>query len=134
MNTPRTLLIEGWRSIPHSYAIINSFQCLEFLKEPNLTLRHRDIPYANPRWKDANRAFPQQAHDTIAAIPALGPNEKYDAVYRITYPYIVRSSDPRKALVYGTAEYRCIPSTYIVGGGPVGAALRNSSAIIVPRL
>jgi glycosyltransferase involved in cell wall biosynthesis len=131
MNAPRTLLVEGWRSIPHSYAIINSFQCLEFLKEPNLTLRHRDIPYANPNWKTARSAFAREAHNTIAAIPALAPTEKPDAVYRITFPYILGPSGAGRTLVYGTSEYRCIPSNYLAAGGPVGPALRNSSVIII---
>ena len=48
MNFPRTLIVEGWRAIPHSYAIVNTFQCLEFLKEPNLTLRHVDLPFYAP--------------------------------------------------------------------------------------
>ena len=44
MMPSRTLLVEGWRNIAHSYAIVNQFQCLELLKIPDLGLIHRDVP------------------------------------------------------------------------------------------
>jgi glycosyltransferase involved in cell wall biosynthesis len=39
------IIVEGWRFLPHSYAIANQFQLLEMLKYPNLEIFHKDIPY-----------------------------------------------------------------------------------------
>ncbi|MDW8201309.1 MAG: hypothetical protein RML75_08920 [Cyanobacteriota bacterium SKYGB_h_bin112] len=36
------LLVEGWRSLPHSYAVINQFQSMELLKHPEITNFHLD--------------------------------------------------------------------------------------------
>ena len=49
-STP-TLMIEGWRFIPHSFAVVNQFQCLQLLQYSGISLVHRDIPYANPNWR-----------------------------------------------------------------------------------
>ena len=55
-----TLLVEGWRDIPHSYAVANSFQCLEILKRPGVHLLHRDVPYILDTWRPT-RGVPKSA-------------------------------------------------------------------------
>ena len=47
---PRTLLIEGWRGINHSIALVNQYQILELLKFSGLTLYHHDLPFFFPHW------------------------------------------------------------------------------------
>lgn len=43
--------LEGWRFIPHSYSIVNQFQCLEMLKRPELEIFHQDVPYFARHWQ-----------------------------------------------------------------------------------
>ena len=34
----KNILIEGWRFIPHSYSVVNQFQCLELLKRADVQI------------------------------------------------------------------------------------------------
>jgi glycosyltransferase involved in cell wall biosynthesis len=131
MKSNRTLLVEGWRFIPHSYAIVNQFQCLQFLQEPNLVLRHRDVPYFNPGWRAMSGLFERSAEEAIGGIAGPGAGETPDAVLRITFPYNVSPSVSGRTVVFGTAECRCVPNRYITGGGSLADACRNCDALIV---
>jgi glycosyltransferase involved in cell wall biosynthesis len=131
MKSERTLLVEGWRFIPHSYAIVNQFQCLQFLQEPNLTLRHRDVPYFNPGWRATTGLFERAAEEAIGGIAGPAINETPDAVLRITFPYNVSSSVGKRTVVFGTAETRCVPVQYIAGHRSLAEACRSCDALIV---
>ena len=131
MTSPQTLLIEGWRFIPHSYAVVNQFQCLELLKEPNLTLRHRDVPYYNPNWRPVTGLFDGAAEEAIRGIAGPAAEQRADAVYRITFPYNLGPSIGRRTVVFGTAEFQCVPAGYIVGNRPLAEACRNCDALFV---
>ena len=48
----KTLCIEGWRGVNHSFAMVNQNQILEMLKLPGWEIYHRDAPYFLPHWKD----------------------------------------------------------------------------------
>ena len=37
MNETRDILLSGWRSIPHSYAVVSEYQCLELLRRARPT-------------------------------------------------------------------------------------------------
>ena len=41
----RTIIVEGWRFIPHSYAMVSQYLFLEFLDRPGIRILHRDLPY-----------------------------------------------------------------------------------------
>jgi glycosyltransferase involved in cell wall biosynthesis len=131
MKTRRTLLIEGWRFIPHSYAVVNQFQCLQFLLEPNLTVRHRDMPYYGSHWHAVTGLFDKPAEDAIASMAAPEESETPDAVYRITFPYNVSPSSASRTVVFGTSEFRCIPPSYITGNRPLIEACKTCDALIV---
>jgi glycosyltransferase involved in cell wall biosynthesis len=131
MKSDRMLLIEGWRFIPHSYAIVNQFQCLQFLKEPNLTVRHHDVPYFQPSWQATTGLFKSPDEEAIRGIAEPATGESPDAVLRITYPYNVSSSVGRRTVVFGTAELRCVPARYIASNVPLLDACRSCDALIV---
>jgi glycosyltransferase involved in cell wall biosynthesis len=131
MLTPRVLQVESWRAIPHSYSIVNQFQLLEFLKEPNLTLRHREIPFVNPQWKRIAGLFSPEAERAIAGISPPVAGEVPDAILRITFPYHVSPSHARRTVVFGTAEHRCVPDYYLTGKRSLAEACRQCDAILV---
>ena len=123
MEFTRTLLIEGWRHIPHSYAIANQFQCLEMLKIPWLRLVHRDMPYYLNHWRPITGMFPPEAEAAIHSLPSARDDTKADAVLRITAPYNFAPSKYQKTFVYGTAEFRCVTEKYILQKRPLGEVM-----------
>lgn len=100
------LLIESWRGVPHSYAVVNQRQCLEFLKRRNLLLRHRDLPYFDPAWKPSPDMFDAKDWQAISSIPTPSPDEHFDAAIRISYPYEVTASpQAERTFVFSTCEF-----------------------------
>ncbi len=85
----RTLLIEGWRGVNHSYALINQNQILRMAAVPGIKLFHRDLPFALPHWntKDHNPGFDTDAHTVLDALREPEPDEVPDALYRICSPF-----------------------------------------------
>jgi glycosyltransferase involved in cell wall biosynthesis len=128
---PRTLQIESWRGLPHSYAIVNQFQCLQLLRRPDLLLRHVDVPYFNPQWKPVRGLLPSQMENAIADIPPPSPGEIPDLVYRLGFPYSISPSPAKRTVVFGTAEFRCVPSRFITGGRTLLQACGECDAVIV---
>jgi len=125
-----SLLVEGWRFIPHSYAIVNQFQGLEIAARPDVRFAHRDVPHTD-RWKPVAGLFAPDQEQAIRAFPAPAPGERFDAVLRIAFPYDYRPSGARRTLVFGTAEWRDVPYLNVAGRVPLKAALECSDALVV---
>ena len=56
MNFSKNLLIEGWRGINHSFALINQYQIRELLKNDNFKIYFKDIPFPTPEWNKKNNS------------------------------------------------------------------------------
>lgn len=84
--SPVTLHVEGWRTISHSYALVNQFQCLHWLKSGACSLIHTDWPFLLSHWGKASNPAGFSDEDTrlLEALPTAGtPN----ALYRIYAPF-----------------------------------------------
>lgn len=125
-----SLLVEGWRFIPHSYAIVNQFQGLEMAARSGLRFAHRDVPHTD-RWKPVAGLFAPDQEQAIRAFPAPLPEERFDTVLRIAFPYDYRPSDARRTLVFGTAEWREVSYLNVTGRIPLRTALEGSDALVV---
>lgn len=84
----KNLLIEGWRGINHSFALVNQCQILELLKYDDLQIFHRDLPFAMSHWnsKTLDAGFSQTNRERIAALTEP-VNQPIDCVYRISSPF-----------------------------------------------
>jgi hypothetical protein len=82
------IIVEGWRFLPHSYAIANQFQLLEMLKYPNLEIFHKDIPFLDENWQPVAGLLDATAEAAIKNIPHPSASLKTaDATLRISEPY-----------------------------------------------
>ena len=101
------LLIEGWRGINHSYAMVNQYQLLELKKHP-VELYHHDAPFYKKNWSTSQNfcGFNSDAFQQIQSIPSLPPNIKADATYRISFPYNLTPAKSDRLFVFGTTEYQ----------------------------
>ena len=114
----KKLLIEGWRGINHSYAMVNQYQLLA-LREQNLKIFHNDLPFVSPEWNFNKNfcGFDEKAISYLASIPGLAKEEQADIVYRIGYPYRLQPSEAKKLYVFGTSEAQIITPDMIFGYG-----------------
>jgi glycosyltransferase involved in cell wall biosynthesis len=92
----RSLLIDGWRGVNHSLALVNQYQILEFMKIAGLKLSHRDMPFPFP-WQPSRNdpGFSNEAMQRIMALPEPALAD-IDAVYRICSPF--RADDVRAGI------------------------------------
>lgn len=127
----KSLLIEGWRGINHSYAMVNQYQLLE-LQKNNLDLYHHDIPFYRKEWNmnGNNCGFGSEAIKQILSIPRLSGDTLPDITYRIGFPYNLMPSKSQNLLVYGTSEYQMIDDQMVLMEGG-GVAYKNIPATII---
>jgi glycosyltransferase involved in cell wall biosynthesis len=105
------ILIEGWRFLPHSYALVNQWQMLSLKRQFNIEFKVRDVPYIQPNWKEIRGVLPREAETAIANFPMAEENENFDAVYRIGFPYDFEIADADRTAVFMTSEYQVLPPT-----------------------
>lgn len=129
------VLVSGWRSIPHSYAVVCQYQCLELLRRgAALRLFFQDLPYYNPSWQATEGLYSAQAEAALRAIPPLPADLRADAELRIEFPYdLLRPARAARTSVYGTAEFLSVPAGYIAERmGVAEAQKRNGFSILTP--
>jgi glycosyltransferase involved in cell wall biosynthesis len=81
------LLVEGWRGVNHSYALVNQYQLLEILQRPQWQVSHHDLPFAMAHWNRQNNGTGFNASD-MAALDGIAPHcgQTPDAILRVASP------------------------------------------------
>ena len=107
----KKILIEGWRYINQSYALVNQFQIQELIKYKNLEIYFFDVPYINPNWNknDNNSGFDN--NDFLKNLKVPDTNSNFDLIYRLSYPLNLNDGNSNKIFVYGTSEFQNLDRT-----------------------
>jgi glycosyltransferase involved in cell wall biosynthesis len=128
--TKKKILIEGWRDINHSYAMVNQYQLLE-MHRMGLDLQHLDLPFFKEEWNstDNDSGFEDSDKNKIASIQKANPQLIHDLTYRISYPYRFYPSQSEKLFVFGTSEYQNIDNCIYENGLQEG--IKNPSLTVV---
>lgn len=115
----RTLLVEGWRAISHSYAMVNQFQLLELAGMPDIDLYHRDAPFKFAHWKNTeiDPGFNAGHRRLLERIEACPPALRPDYVYRISSPFDLRPAAAGRLGVYVVTEFGLSPECFHADGG-----------------
>jgi len=124
------IIIEGWRFLPHSFATVNQFQCLEFLRRPHIQLYHRDAPYWNRNWQPVTGLLGAAEETALREIPSPPRNENGDVTFRCGCPFDFSSSSSRRTVTFATCEFgRLSPDA--VAAGSTEANLADPDITIV---
>jgi glycosyltransferase involved in cell wall biosynthesis len=127
----KNILIEGWRFIPHSYSVVNQFQCLELLKRADVQIYHKDIAYYQEAWQPITGLFNKPQELLLKAIPNVPSNNQIDTVFRITYPYDISDSEAHRTCVFGTSEFMQVPDNMLKSNSSLREAHSSSSCTII---
>lgn len=129
----RSLCVEGWRDLNHSYSLVNQWQLLELLRRP-LQLRHRDTAPFNPAWnaRSNGSGLPKELLDRIRQIPAPQAGEHFSAIYRISFPLNLLPGPADQVFVFGTPDYAHCDAGMFVGCTPAEASRRDDLSIVTP--
>lgn len=127
------IIVEGWRFVPHSFAIANQFQLLELLGRSNLELFHRDMPYFDPEWQPQRGLFTSPEEEALSRIPAPDANLVADAVLRMVMPYNLKPSAAKRTCVFATTEWGIVQKLMLqlMGVPAFWDAHHNSDTMIV---
>lgn len=127
------IIVEGWRFVPHSFAIVNQFQLLELLRRSNVELFHRDMPYFDPEWQPQRGLFAAAEEDALSRIPTPDATLPADVVLRMFMPYNLKPSTARRTCVFATTEWGIVQKLMLqlMGVPAFWDAHHNSDTIIV---
>jgi glycosyltransferase involved in cell wall biosynthesis len=122
------IIVEGWRFLPHSYAVVSQSLCLGLL-DRGVQLFHRDVKPYRPDWTPVRGLLPPADEARIAAIPPAPDDLAADAVFRCAFPYDLTPSPQGRTFVQMTAELGMVPDQ-CMAGEPLGRAHMCSDAVI----
>jgi glycosyltransferase involved in cell wall biosynthesis len=130
----KRIVIEGWRFLPHSYAIVNHWHCLELLKRPDVQLFHTDVPPALPAWRPGPGVLDAESEAKLATIPARPSDPAFtpDAVLRIGWPHwFHRDPSGCPTFVWGTTEFKNLEASAIGTRRPPAEELARMDCTII---
>ena len=113
------ILIEGWRGINHSYALVNQWQIKELVKSTNIFFK--DMPYLSEKWNSIQNdsGFDKNFKTTINNLNLPSTSQKIDITYRIASPYDLSADfNSKLAFVFGTCEYKFLQKEAYKNGIP----------------
>ena len=128
-----SILISGWRFIPHSYAVVSQFECLELLRRgPAVRLFFEDVPFFNPSWQPMTGMYSAEEDAALRSIPPPPGDLRADAELRCGYPCdLLRPARAERTIVFGTAELLCVPRSNVAGGVDIHEAQRRNDFTIL---
>jgi glycosyltransferase involved in cell wall biosynthesis len=130
--SPRRLLIEGWRFIPHSYAFVAQAHCLCIATRADVDLRFVDLPLYSEGWERARGVFSPAQEQILEEL--RGPEASFfpEATFTLRPEQPVFSA-PRsgRRFAFGTAEYRVLTEAN-AGGFRSAADVPETVDVITP--
>ena len=103
----KRLIVEGWRFLPHSYAIVNQWQLLALLRR-NIVLKVVDVPFYRRSWQAQAGLFEPAAEQALRSIEVAQPTESADVTLRVFSPFTFSPSRSRLTAVFATLEQQLI--------------------------
>ncbi len=125
-----TVVIEGWRFIPHSYALSTQYAALELLKQPDVRLYHTDLEYG-PNWKAIPGLFDPHDEEAIRNIPAPPEGLAPDVLIRAGFPHDFGPTSAKRLYVFGTTETGVMPPHHLKHGGDLATVMKTTGAHII---
>jgi glycosyltransferase involved in cell wall biosynthesis len=127
----KELVVEGWRFICHSYAIVNQWQLLALLRRNDVTLHIRDVPFYDPSWKRVHGLFAPAQEAVLAQLPMADVNTSPDTTLRISFPYNFSPIAQGRLAVFGTAEYGIVTPSYLNGSNDIARLAQNERFTVI---
>jgi glycosyltransferase involved in cell wall biosynthesis len=100
------LLIQGWRGVHHSFAMVNQHQILALARQGGFELFHHDVDFLMAHWTPSNldAGFDAARQALIASLTDL-PLNQADAVLRVAAPLAPPQPDAPPTLTFAVTEF-----------------------------
>lgn len=135
MNASRqTLVVEGWRGINHSFALVNQFQLLEMIRRQDTDLRHIDAPFHYPHWNRAVNGAGFHAADeaALSGIPLAQAGDVADWQFRIFSPVDLRPAQQGRRLAVFAVTECGLDAKYFAPGSDIAQFEASGGVIVTP--
>ena len=128
------ILIEGWRSINHSYALVNQWQIYELIKSSNISFK--DVSFSDKNWNSQRNdsGLRDNVKNIINKIPQPSDDIHYDITYRISSPFnFDKKFNSRVIFVFATSEYKNdLTKSNFINGDPINLGKEKKFFIHTP--
>ena len=124
----KTLIIEGWRFLAHSYALVNQWQLLSLSRRNDVHIKVIDAPFPIARWQRQPALFDERSQRILSAIELAGANERADATLRIISPFDFSRSASERTTVFGTCESQTIRKDQLANPDATKHLMQSASA------
>ncbi len=132
---PRRILIEGWRFVPHSYAIVMAGIVSELCYRAGLEIRFLDQSYYRSHWKAIKGTCSIFSEKVLANLLNPEPDWQPDYVLRFDFPMRLSPVAGAKTIVFGTTEFgKLTPQTLAAEGFTGFLHLDPSVTIMTPSM
>ena len=103
---PRKLLVQGWRFIHHSYAIVAQEHCLALVRRGDIALRFEDLPFPSARWQPSRGILDSDDERVLGALEAPAAGFSPEATLRFGPDFTAPPSGRR--FVFDTPEFQVL--------------------------
>jgi len=103
--------VEGWRSVSHSYALVNQFQLLHWHKTERASIHHVDMPFIMPHWALGENSAGFHDDDR-RVIEEISEQIDVNAVYRIFAPFSLDTPVNLPTVTFAVTEFGLNDSNY----------------------
>lgn len=107
--TTRSIIVEGWRFLAHSYAIVNQWQLLALSRRPDVAPKVIDLPFHGRRWKSQDDLWEPADENLLRSLQTADPAEPADVTLRVAFPLDFSPSRSGLTVIFGTSESQVIP-------------------------
>ncbi len=107
MNEIESLIVEGWRFLPHSYAIVNQWQLLA-LQRRNINFKVVDVPFYRAAWQAQTGIFDLASEQILRSLSVARRDETADVTLRMFAPFTFSPSRSCRTVVFATLEQQLI--------------------------
>ena len=98
------LRVEGWRSISHSYALVNQFQLLHWKKSKTAAIEHIDMPFVMAHWSKGENSAGFNESD-LSLIEKISEPIVPNAIYRIFAPFGLDTPVELPTVTFAVTEF-----------------------------
>lgn len=129
----QSLVVEGWRGINHSFALVNQFQLLEMIRRQDTALSHVDAAFHYPHWnRTVNGAGFHAVDETALSSIPMATGELADWQFRIFSPVNLRPPQyGRRLAVFAVTECG-LDAKFFADGSDVGQFEASGGVIVTP--
>lgn len=127
------LLIEGWRGINHSFAMVNQHQILALGRCSSLQLHHKDMPFFMPNWnaKSNDAGFSEADTNFITGLQDIRDGQP-DFSYRISAPIPAPSLSDVPTLTHIVTEFGLDASSFSSSGAVLSDYTADRNLVVTP--